>query len=234
MVKWLLQDKQSPTPNSALLRPSPGPGMGHPLGHRPAQVTKIRRSHRCGLRLVAENIVQHPSPRVWGDFQKEPLNVKMFPSDPPDLSSSQHIPAHPNRTPGLSQSGATSPPSTFLHPPGWEALGPALGTETKVLTFRSAPPEEVCVVLLEDGGPSDPEQRQHLKSQAQLPSLCPVSPTHTEGSRKVTVPPDGGTCAWGCKLKKYPPPPETQVNSIDPQPHLAARANLGPQAPALL
>lgn len=233
MVRCLLQDEQSPTPNSALLRPRPGPGTGHPLGHRPAQVTKIRRSHRCGLRLVAGNTVQHSSPRVWGDIQKEPLSVKMFPSDLPDLSSSQPHSSPPQPSPRGFPARSNRPPSAFLHPPGWEALGPALGTETEVLTFCGAPPVEVWVVLI-DGSPSDPGPQQHLKSQAQLPSLRPVPPhPHCEGSTKGTVPADGGPVPGAASSKTNPPPrPETCVNSIDTQPRPAARTSLGPQAQA--
>lgn len=95
----MLQDKQSPAPNSALLRPSPGPGIGHPLGHRPAQVTKIRRSLCCGLGLVTGNTAQHPSPRVWGNFQKEPPNVRKFPSDLP--ATFQPTPTRPPGLPSL-------------------------------------------------------------------------------------------------------------------------------------
>lgn len=98
-------------PNSVLFRPSPGPGTGHRLGHKPAQVAKIRKSDQCGLRPVAGNSAQHPSARVWGDFRKEPLNVKMFPSDLPDLSSSQpHSSLPPPVFPGLPSQEQCSPP----------------------------------------------------------------------------------------------------------------------------
>lgn len=108
-------------------------------------------------------------------------------------------------------------------------LGPALGTETKVLTFRGAAPVKVCVVLLADRGPADPGLQQRLICQAQFPSLRPVLPPppnhpHCGGSRKVTVPPDG---LVSC-------PQETHVTSTDTQPQHAARTNLGPKLTSLL
>lgn len=131
----------------------------------------------------------------------------MFPSDLPDLSSSQPHSSPPQPSPRGFPARSNRPPSAFLHPPGWEALGPALGTETEVLTFCGAPPVEVWVVLI-DGSPSDPGPRQHLKSQAQLPSLRPDPPTHTvKGPRRAQSLQMEDLCL-GLQAQKRPPAPK--------------------------
>lgn len=215
----MLQDKQAPAPNSALLRPSPGPGIGHPLGHRPAQVTKIRKSLCCGLRLVTGNTAQHPSPRVWGNFQKEPPNVRKFPSDLP--ATFQPTPTRPPGLPSLEQRLLFCTASlcrySLLCPPGWEAPAPG----TKVLTCCSAPPG-LWVVLLVHGGPSGPG---YLNSQSLPPhTLYTVQEGHS--------PSRWGPLCLGLQAKNPAPSPR-RLMLTDAQPHLAARASLGSQAHSL-
>ena len=188
--------------------------------HKPAQVAKIRKSDQCGLRPVAGNSAQHPSARVWGDFRKEPLNVKMFPSDLPDLSSSQpHSSLPPPVFPGLpSQEQCPPPPPcpfcadthsyTLLcgSPPG-----PALGTETKVLALCGAPLAQLCVILT-DGDPSDPGRRQPLHAQAPTPN------PRCDESGEGTAPPADSISGWSSKLKPTFPLGETPLTQPTPGP----------------
>nr|XP_058909968.1 uncharacterized protein LOC131750916 [Kogia breviceps]XP_058909969.1 uncharacterized protein LOC131750916 [Kogia breviceps] len=164
-----------PMPNSVLLRPGLGPGAGRLLGHGPAQVTKLREKHPCGLRLVAgDTAQQHPSPRVWSHSGKEPLKVKLLPSELPGLRYRQQCLSPATQPPQVRSNGAFSAQpfcaDICSHPLllGDRPLARPWGLRQSLLLGSA--PLELCAALIADRGPPDPGSESTPRSR---PGSCP-------------------------------------------------------------
>ena len=170
--------------------------MGRLLGHGPAQVTKLREDHPCGLRLVAGDTAQHPSPRVWSDFGMEPLGVKLLPSELPGLRYRQQCLSPPTQPPQVRSNGPFSAQPFCAdicpHPLllGGRPLARPWGLRQSLLLGSA--PLELCAALIADRGPPDPGSestpRARPGSRPHPPSTPSPKRPHCEEAEEDAAP----------------------------------------------
>lgn len=187
--KWLFWDKQPPTPNFVLSRPSPGP----PIQAQACPGNKAQRDCPRELKLVAGDIGQHASPRVWNDFRMEPLKVKLFHQTLQTSALAATSQPTPASLPGLLSQEQwpllhSLSVQIYVLTPSWVGgPWPGFGDRDKgpclpVLTRRNS------AALLADGGPSDLGSENTLRARPGSPLHAWACAPHCEESGEGSAP----------------------------------------------